>query len=62
MKKTKLRILLESRELSASEFAEGVKGVSKRTIQAIAQGVRKPSIDTARIIAKALKVKVDEIF
>jgi len=62
LKKTKLRMLLESRNLSAAEFSKKVPSVSKRTIQAIAQGARQPSIEAARLIAKALRVKIDEIF
>lgn len=62
MKKTILRLNLDAQKMTAVQLAAKVKGISVRTIQAIAQGTRKPSIDTARKIAKALRKKVDVIF
>lgn len=62
VKKTKLRLYLDARKMSAAQLAAKMDGVSVRTIQAISQGVREPSMETARKIAKALQTKVDIIF
>lgn len=62
MKKTKLRLLLENKNMSAAKLSEKITGVSARTVQAIVQGSRQPSIEVARKIAKTLKVKIDVIF
>lgn len=61
-KKTKLRLHLDARNMSAVQLSKKMKDVSARTIQAIAQGTREPSIETARKIAKALRTSVDVIF
>lgn len=62
VKKTKLRLYLDARKMSAAQLAAKMDGVSVRTVQAISQGVREPSMETARKIAKALQTKVDIIF
>jgi transcriptional regulator with XRE-family HTH domain len=59
--KTKLRLHLDAKKMSAQALAEKM-GVSPRAIQSIAQGVREPSIEMARKIAKTLKTKLDIIF
>lgn len=61
MKKTKLRTILDKRGVSALALSRIMKDVSARNVQAIAQGVRSPSLEVARKIARALKVKLDEI-
>lgn len=61
-KPTKLRLLLAERKWTTKMLATRVKNISVRTIQAIAAGTRKPSIEVAQRIAKALRSSVDEIF
>lgn len=47
--------------MSAAELSKKIKSVNMRAVQAIAQGVRKPSVEVAQEIAKALRVKLDDI-
>lgn len=61
MKKTKLRLHLDAKKMTAVALAKKI-GSAPRNIQAIAQGVREPSIEVARKIAKALGTKVDVLF
>lgn len=62
MKKTLLKKMLIERDMTAVDLAKRIGSISIRTIQAIAQGKRKPSMDTAKKIAKALRQKVDILF
>ena len=61
MPQTKLKKLLDKRKLSAAEIGRK-SGVSVRMVQKIAQGTRKPGLDVARKLARALKVSQDSLF
>ena len=54
MRKTALKKELESREMTATELARRTK-LSPRTVQAIAQGARKPNLQAAQRIERALR-------
>lgn len=62
MKKTLLRQILIRRGMTCVDLAKKIGNISPRTIQALAQGKRKPSIDTAKRIAKTLREKVEILF
>lgn len=61
MKKTKLRLHLDAKGMTAAQLAAKIKS-SPRNVQAIAQGVRKPSIEIAQKIAKVMGSKIDVLF
>lgn len=59
--KTNLRRLLDERGLTAASIAKKAR-VSERSVQGIAQGMRKPSLESAKRIAKALGMEPTDLF
>ena len=55
------RLRFERNQLTQQELAEMV-GVSRQTIISIEKGKYKPSVELALLLAKALDVKVEDIF
>jgi DNA-binding XRE family transcriptional regulator len=59
---TKLRMLMAERDINVSELADR-SGVSKATISALRYNPqRRPNIETARLIANALGVRINSIW
>lgn len=60
-KKTKLKIVLFERGIKHRWLAEQA-GIKEQTISDIVNGKRRPTLDNALKIAKALGVSVEELF
>ena len=58
---TPLRSIREGRAMSVAELARQT-GVSRRMLDYLERGERKPSLDVAQRIAKALRITVARIF
>lgn len=58
----RLRVLMAERDLNVSELAD-MAGISRHTVTRLRTGaVKRPTYDTAHLIADALGVKVNSIW